>query len=220
MRFKIFLILSLAAAFPCQAIIINEVMPSPEGPDSEEEYIEIFNEGENSVDISGWCLEDGEGRTKAFCLPEKNIIEGKEFLVFFRPQTKITMNNTGDDIKLSNKKGEIIDEVSYQKAPTGESFSKIGKTWQWTSLPTPGKENSLPLLKEKTANKENLVEIESEDKENVQEKIPLQNSFFPQENKKKVFPVFLKALLIASFSGLCFFLVNKNLKKGKRKIKF
>ncbi len=45
-------------------IFINEFLPSPEGPDVEGEWIEIFNQNSFEVDLSGWQLQDMEGKIR------------------------------------------------------------------------------------------------------------------------------------------------------------
>jgi len=120
---------------------INEIMPSPDGPDVEQEFIELFNQENIDLNISEWYLKDTEGATKKFIFPKNTIIKANDFLVFFRPETKITLNNTGDRVELFNPNNEIVDAVNYEKAFQGKSFSKIEDNWTWTLNLTPGKEN-------------------------------------------------------------------------------
>lgn len=55
--------LLLLNAALCKAIVINEVMPNPEGPESEvrdkNEFIELYNLGDEDVDLSGFSFECG-----------------------------------------------------------------------------------------------------------------------------------------------------------------
>ncbi len=122
-------------------VIINEILPSPEGPDAENEWIEIFNQNNFSVDISGWKITDTQGKIKSYTLPQNTIIKARSFLLLQRPQTKITLNNSGDGLNLTHPNGTIADTAAYKKAKLNQSYNRIGGKWIWSSIPTPGKEN-------------------------------------------------------------------------------
>jgi len=72
------LILFLCLVFPDQlyraAIVINEVNVNTAGTEPDGEYIEIWNTGTNSVDISGYGLSDGEGTN--WLVPTGTILAG------------------------------------------------------------------------------------------------------------------------------------------------
>ncbi len=86
-------------------VIINEFLLQPN--DGEKEWIEIYNDSEVSVDLTGWTLEDGTG--KIFALT--STLEAKNFLVIELTTSKL--NNDGDAVIIKNTSGEIIDEVYY-----------------------------------------------------------------------------------------------------------
>ncbi|PIV44885.1 MAG: hypothetical protein COS25_02800, partial [Candidatus Nealsonbacteria bacterium CG02_land_8_20_14_3_00_37_10] len=44
-------------------VVINEILPFPVGPDAEEEWIEVFNQNNFEVDLSGWQIADTAGKT-------------------------------------------------------------------------------------------------------------------------------------------------------------
>jgi PKD repeat protein len=122
-------------------IIINEALPNPEGSDSEE-WIELFNAGENDVDLSGWQLDDGEGGSKPYKIPDGIIIGKNDFLVFQKEKIKLALNNTFDSIRLINPMGEIISETNYDEVPEGASWARDDNdNWQWTTALTPGEKN-------------------------------------------------------------------------------
>lgn len=124
-------------------VIINELLPSPAGSDEEQEWIEIFNKNNFEVNLSGWQITDAVGRTNTYIFPEGTLIKPYKFLVLSRPTVKITLNNPGDGLKLIRPDENIIDEVNYQNAPSGESYGLFGFGWKWTSAPTPGADNIL-----------------------------------------------------------------------------
>ncbi len=123
-------------------IVFTEIMPSPEGPDAEEEWIEIYNKNEFKVNLNLWQIKDKKGSITTFTFPDKTISSGG-YLILRRPETKITLNNSGDGLELINPKGKIIDSIDYGKASLGESYSKKDNEWAWTTILTPGSENKL-----------------------------------------------------------------------------
>jgi len=191
-------------------VLINEILPSPEGPDSENEYIEIFNENNFEVDLSDWSLSDLEGTTKTFKFPKGTKIEAKKFIVFFRPRTKIVLNNSGDGLKFLRPDGKIADQVHYKNSPKGESFNRIGNDWMWSKNLTPGSEN---VFSEPETQALKESENKTEDKERTPVSInknELLGTLFSETSDKssnKEIPksfifIFLAALGIAFFSAI------------------
>lgn len=197
-------------------IIINEILPSPVGPDETEEWSEIFNQNSFEVDLSGWQISDTVGKitTYSFSMGTKILPQG--FLVLSRPTTKITLNNDRDGLNLIQPNGKIIDSASYEKAPRGESYNRTDSGWAWSTTLTPGSANIIffssttPQLKteekeEPKPEAESLKINESKNKEEVAavgEQIPKEISFLP----------FLIALVIAIFSGIIILILKRKTK--------
>ena len=121
-------------------MVINEFLPDPAGDNSQGEWIELFNEGDEPVDLGGWKLAD---KTSKFTIPKNTVISAKSFLVFYRPDTKLSINNDGEILSLIDPNGEPAFKVSYDdKAPEGQALARQpdGK-WAWSSAPTPGSQN-------------------------------------------------------------------------------
>jgi hypothetical protein len=117
-------------------LIISEFLPNPEGNDQDKEFVEIFNYGDEAIDLEGFVLEIGKKKISL-----KGRIEPKEYFVIFNKENNFYIRNHGETLKLYFDKQEIF-SVSYQgKAPEGKSFSrKDDGKWEFTE-PTPGKEN-------------------------------------------------------------------------------
>lgn len=189
-------------------IVINEILPSPEGPDAQKEWIEIFNENDFKVDISFWKIKDTEGRTKTYTFPKETRIEAEGFLVLERPKTKITLNNDGDGLELIQPDGKVINEVHYERALEGKSFSKIDDDWMWSSNLTPGAENSLPQAKNK------IGQIEGETLTGT-----LSQTFPEGPGSRNFFFIFSIALILALISGALILILKKKIgKKDKIEI--
>lgn len=189
-------------------IIINEILPSPQGPDEKGEYIEIFNQNDFEVDLSGWKIADVEGITTTYNFQNGKKISAKGFLVLYRTETKITLNNNGDGLNLIQPDGKIVDSVSYQNAPKGKSFNRKDSEWLWSQNLTPGKENIFLSNEVKPEKKEEksppeIKEIEKKEMAAIGKGI----------EEKNFSPLFLIALFISFFFSLLILFLKKRLEK-------
>jgi len=181
-------------------VFINEILPSPKGPDEKEEFIEIFNANDFELDLTGWKISDKVGKTKTYIFLKGTKISAKSYLILNRPTTKITLNNDGDELILSDSSGEIVDQVSYQKAQEGKSYSKTDSGWIWTSNLTPGKENfNLSQVSNKKESENSLIE-----KEEFKAAIP---------KSSQSLIIFLISLSFAIFSAIVFLILKRRLIK-------
>jgi len=149
-----------------EGVVINELLPNPEGPDQENEWIELFNKSDSKINLSYWILKDTKGKITQFTIPKGVSIEPHGFIVFYRHQTGITLNNTEDGVVLIGLNQQIKSSIEYKGAPLGKSYSRTEMGWQWTS-PTPGRPNSFaPVLSENenSDNFKNGEEIKEIDK--------------------------------------------------------
>ncbi len=119
---------SIIAQVDVPLIVINEIMYNPPdvlGLDDNWEYLEIYNNDVNVVDLSGWVFIEGFDYT----FPAGTSLEVGEYLVVARVPDTIAafygitnlvgpfdggaLNNSGETIKLTDALGSIVDEVSY-----------------------------------------------------------------------------------------------------------
>lgn len=128
-------------------LVINELLPNPEGPDEEYEFIEIKNLDKKTVRLAGWTLDDA-AKGSGFHFTDERINAGK-ILVFERKNTKIALNNDTDTVKLIDPTGKIVSAVVYNKVvPEGQSWNRtVDGVYVWSETPTPGKENTIVVLK-------------------------------------------------------------------------
>ena len=206
MKFWLILIIFLFSLFPFSLkadspkILINEILPSPAGSDATDEWIEIFNPNNFESNLSGWKIQDTTGKTKTYIFPKETKILAKGFLVLKRPESKITLNNNGDGLKLIDSSGKTIDEISYQKAQKGKSFNRGENGWFWGENLTPGAENVKPIVKEET--QKSITEIDEKELAAVGEGI----------SKENLSPFFI-ALIIAIFSGIVILILKRKINK-------
>lgn len=204
-----------------RGIIINEILPSPEGPDAEEEWIELFNENDFEVDISLWQLTDTVGQTKTYTFPQGTKLSAQAFLVLTRPETGITLNNNGEELKILHPDANIVETVAIPNAPRGQSYSRIQQNWVWSSALTPSQPNIVPLPTPETKNS-NPVTVKPAQSTTEQYKDPssanqhLAKIAKPLQSNRNAPTRPLSAILIAAclaiFSAVIILILKKKLK--------
>lgn len=125
------------------AIIINELLPSPEGEDASGEWIELYNKSSEKINLLNWQLDDELGGSKPYIFPEDLWLSAKGFLVMSRSETNLALNNDKDGVRLFDEAGSLVDQVNYVKAKAGLAYAKINNQWIWTKKLTPGRVNIL-----------------------------------------------------------------------------
>ncbi len=144
-------------------IIISEVFPNPLGSDSEDEFIELYNKSERDVNLLGWRLGDeSKKKYKIANLSEfeastvNAIIKAGGYLVVYRSESKIALNNGSDSVKLYQPlKDEPLQVVKYEKSIEGWSYNFEGETstfrlqnynYVWSEIVTPGAVNEIKTI--------------------------------------------------------------------------
>lgn len=125
---------------------LSELYPNPASPqtDTQDEFIEIYNPNEFIVDLSGWKLQDDGG--SEYIIKSQAILP-KSWLAIFITESKITLNNSGDIVRLLDPNGHVNDEsANYGVTEEGLSWSHIGGLWQWAVSATPGAMNSVAYI--------------------------------------------------------------------------
>ncbi len=181
-------------------IFISEVLPSPEGSDTENEFIELFNANNFIADISGFKIRDTIGTVKTFTIPIGTKIPANGFLAFKSSQTKISLNNSGDGVEMLDPSGKIIDSTNFGKSQPSQSWSKIEDAWVWTAKPTPNQANIIVAISTTSASS---VQATSSTKNNLTANI---QNYSPQ---KKNFLAVGIATIIALSSALIAWRIKK-----------
>jgi hypothetical protein len=125
-----------------QSVIISEFIPNPKGPDTENEWIELFNQSDQIANLTGWQLDDQTEGSQPFVFPVNSFIAPHQFLVLRRPITKLALNNDRDQVRLIYPDGSLASQVSYSgEKKEGFSIAFDGQDYFWTKIPTPGMAN-------------------------------------------------------------------------------
>ncbi|MDP2820734.1 MAG: PKD domain-containing protein [bacterium] len=123
-----------ATVFPT-GIIISEIFPNPKGVDKGKEWVEIYNDNDQIIDISGFGI---ISKTSKFVFPKNSFIFGKQFLTI-RPNFSLT--NKSGEIEFVYPNGWRIQKISYSEAKEGQSMVFFSNDFYFSSAPTPGQKN-------------------------------------------------------------------------------
>lgn len=134
-------------------VIINEFMPHPRSDwnndgrvDSGDEFIELMNVGNASINLQGWRLDDQNGDSSPYTLGSVDLAPGAR-LVFFASQTGLLLSNRSDSVRVFKANGSISDAYTYTTVPVpDQSWCRLpdGKpTWVFGCQPTLAQTNQL-----------------------------------------------------------------------------
>ncbi len=139
------------------SVVINKVVPNPTGADSgssglplEGEWIELYNNTDEPIDVTGWYLYDAddsheliigsdnvdldEDLTDDDDLP---VIPARGWLRVYRNgDSDFSLNNDADQVRLYNgplSEADLIDQFDYQADDYQET--SLGEDWQWQRQP-------------------------------------------------------------------------------------
>lgn len=163
----ILLILLILPAVSAQ-VIINEIMYDFPGSDDNHEWIEIYNAGSETIDLTNWKFYEAETNHKINLTAGNWNLSSDGYAVIAEDATafpadypdfsgnlfdsSFSLGNAGETIAIKDANGTIIDEVTYNSSlganGDGKSLERVNST-SWapsTDLGgSPGKKNN-PFL--------------------------------------------------------------------------
>ena len=125
-------------------IFISELLPNPVGRDTDGEFIELYNAEPYPVPLEGWQLDDDANDTRRYTFSGSDGLEANGYLAIPFRQSKLTLNNDADALRLFTPTGELVDEFFYAGSDEGVSLvrDEQGEV-QPTNPPAPGQLNPL-----------------------------------------------------------------------------
>ena len=136
---------------PLGNIVINELMAdnqtAVQNGDSYPDWLELFNRGTNTVNISNWSLSDS-GNARSFVFPASTTIAAGGYLVVWCDSTTnapglhagFALAKSGDQVFLYDANTNRMDAISFGQQVTDLSLGRVNGLWQLT-LPTPNATN-------------------------------------------------------------------------------
>ncbi|TSC91479.1 MAG: hypothetical protein CEN92_248, partial [Candidatus Berkelbacteria bacterium Licking1014_96] len=124
------------------AVIVNELLPHP-STGTDNEFIELFNSSNEDVDLSGWFLDDIEGGSSPYLILSGTIIKANSYLIFYKKETKIALNDDGDMARLFWPDNILVStSEAYKSADYDISWSRnLDNSWLFSTTATPGAAN-------------------------------------------------------------------------------
>jgi len=128
---------------PLRPVVINELLANtdPSGID----FVELFNQSNQPLDLSGCSLSD-DPKTNKFILPPGTTIAGRGYLSWDQTQLGFRLNPAGGTLFWRNASGtRVLDAVRYEGQRAGVSFGRTpdGSTrLRALARPSPGATNS------------------------------------------------------------------------------
>ena len=136
------------------AIVINEINYNSDKDSETEDWVELYNKGDETIDLSGWILKDDDDEHQ-FVFSDGTALSAGGFLVVCRDTEAFSsihsteniqgnmdfgLSSDGDCVRLFNQEGVLTDEVCYlSSAPWPASPDGKGST---LALKNPALDNS------------------------------------------------------------------------------
>ena len=116
------------------------------------DWIELYNAGEERVDLGGWTITDDLDEPGKHALASTLSIEAGGFLLLFADDDEeegdshlsFKLAATGEAIGLYRPDGQAIDEITFEEMGTDISMARVpdgSSTWEVTDNATPGASN-------------------------------------------------------------------------------
>ena len=187
---KLATILFFFIAFPSLVsaeIYINEIMYDLSGTETGREWIEIYNAGSDTIDLSSWKFFEGNVNHSLNNISGGNNISAGGYAIISDDSSKFlidwpnfsgilfdsafSLNNTGESLSLKDSNQVVVNEVIYDTSiganGDGNSLQKSGSSWI-TGLPTPGAINTSEVASS-TATSTDSTEDTTDDSEETEE---------------------------------------------------
>lgn len=159
--FLVVVFLGASIELKSQTIVINEFMADNAETISDpygdyDDWIEVFNFGNEPVDIGGLYITDDFAEPTKYQIPQGNdstIIQPQGFLLLWADEDleqgvlhlDIKLSKTGEEIAFYKPDGAtLIDSVSFGQQTTDVSFGRLpngSSNWTFFDDPTPGSTN-------------------------------------------------------------------------------
>ena len=134
-----------------EPLVLTEFLPANEGnvifnKNKLYSYVEVTNEGEESINLSDYYLSNDIKTVYKYRLPDVELPAGESYLIYTNELDK--ENNANFRLKhhqgqviLSNKYA-IIEQVEYEELTNGMAYVKIDNRWRETGNISPGYPNT------------------------------------------------------------------------------
>ncbi len=157
MKKSIFLLLSLVSSYSAFSnVVINEILASNNGINTDPDYneyadwVELFNNGKDTVDLSGYFLTDNLDDPTKFTFPVGTKIAPNAQIMIWCDgndsglHTSFKLSADGEELGLFDSKQTLLDSVTFGPQYIDISFGRTvdGSSFRYFKEPTPNEANT------------------------------------------------------------------------------
>ncbi len=119
------------------SIVINELMASNESSSTDEageaeDWIELYNKGNSSIDLSGFYLTDNPQNLMKYQIPANTILNPDNYLIIWADEdeeqgafhTNFKLSKSGETVLLLDSEETILDQVTYPALETDLTYAR------------------------------------------------------------------------------------------------
>ncbi len=122
-------------------VVINEFMASnsmtvADGSGAFADWIELYNKGNETVDLTGYSLTDDAAELNKWMFPDNTVLEADEYLIIWADSDEedttadelhasFKLSAGGEAVILVNENNEVVDEIEYPEQQTDFSYARI-----------------------------------------------------------------------------------------------
>jgi hypothetical protein len=127
----------------CEGLIISELMPNPDGNDTGNEFIELYNPTDNTIYLDD-CLLKTSGSSVQYIFPVGSSIQAGQYIAFYDKTTGLSLPNAaGGEVILRGSNSDYV--IQYpSNIGANHSWGLFEGTWNDSSRPTPNTANIMP----------------------------------------------------------------------------
>ena len=135
-------------------IVLNEILSKGMVDAIDKDYVELYNTGDEDIDISGYLINDKDNPLGGFVIPDGTIIKAKGYYFVQQPEFTESISSSGEFVSLGLPDGRLIESVDCPKSMTNTdlmegddielSFSRFPDgdgEWVNGTVPTPDSSN-------------------------------------------------------------------------------
>ncbi|NCU41929.1 MAG: hypothetical protein EOM19_04385, partial [Candidatus Moranbacteria bacterium] len=118
-----------------KTIRLEELLPDPDSS-YQQEFIELYNWGDEDIDLSGWFITDKTTKKSLSGILPAHTYKAEHF--------GISLNNSDEKITLLDTCGGEVDVFEYTNSQKGKSWAREENIWKETPFVTKGSKNIFP----------------------------------------------------------------------------
>ncbi len=122
---------------PSTDIVLNELMASNATTSTDEtgeyeDWIELYNRGTNSIDLTDWHITDNSQNLSKWAIPDGTVLNADDYLIIWADEdstqgmmhANFKLSASGELITLINSSGLIADQIAYEQQQTDMGFAR------------------------------------------------------------------------------------------------